>query len=148
VKKLRRAPAVHDDRRFRVMEYKHGHGHVLLRGGADLEGQGPGGEPGRLRVLDVLFVGPVRVSCSTEFSGLRLREATPEERAEILRRAGRHSDPPEFYLLGDGIQNHICAYSVRWGEFDIHGGDRSPLLGSEEDQALHSPVGGASYFWP
>lgn len=135
-----------DRRRFYLIDYRHGHSQIVVRGIPRLDEEEAGSAA--LRVIDFLFVGVARISCWKDFDQFYIRRATHAERTLLEGRLGQLRTGESVFLLENGtIESYIVATRVYWAEFELGGGALSPLASEDPSyRAAWPPVGGAVKF--
>lgn len=134
-----------DRRRFHLIDYRHGHSQVVVRGIPQQE-EGNGGAP--LRIVDFLFVGVARISCWKDFENFKIRRPEAADAALLEGRLGRFRPGESVFLLEAGtVESYIVAARVYWAEFDLGGGAPSPLASEDLSYSTaHQPIGGVVRF--
>ncbi|MCJ0871656.1 hypothetical protein [Streptomyces sp. AP-93] len=142
-----------DDRSFSLIDYRHSHTQVILRGFPPFDDAVV--ESGEGEVLDLQFVGVERISCGKDIGPLHLRAADAAERATLESRIGPIGDAWVFLLEPDSIESYIIAGRVAWAEFviPIPFTLRSPIDPDNREEAdTYQPVGGVVHetraYWP
>lgn len=128
-----------DDRSFSLIDYRHGHSFVVLRGFPEFDDEGADGV-----VLDFYFAGVQRVSCWTDVGPVHIRVADTAERAFLEERIG--SIRENVFLLEPGsLESYVIAGRAIWAEFRIPPPFNvgSPLdPGNEQAVRDYFPLGG------
>lgn len=141
------ADEIVDSRRFSLADVRHGHGtYAVVRGLPELDDDAPGGSP--MRVLDLLFAGVERISCSAYLGSLHLRRADEAERRTLDDNLGPLPDGDTVYFLKAGsTQDYVVASGLYWAEFDLAPAALSPLASMDaEYRANHPAVHGVFTF--
>jgi hypothetical protein len=135
-----------DPRRFHLIDYRHGHSHVVIRGIPGFDEEGDGGSA--LRVIDFFFVGVSRISCWKDFTQFNIRFPGGNEAPILDERIGKPRHGEKLFLLeAFTLENYILASRVYWAEFDLGGGALSPLASDDQDyKSAHPPIDGVVLF--
>ncbi|MET9480614.1 hypothetical protein [Streptomyces sp. NPDC006638] len=135
-----------DGRSFSLIDYRHGHTQVVLRGFPPFDDAVV--ESGEGVVLDLRFLGVQRISCWKDIGPVHLRVAEVAERAIVESRIGPIGRREVFLLAPDSIESYIIAGRVVWAEFLIPSPFTlpSPLDSQNREEAeTYQPVGGFTY---
>lgn len=134
-----------DPRQFHLIDYRHGHSQVVIRG---IPRSDEENGCAALLVIDFLFVGVARISCWKDFRNFEIRRPGAAEKSFLEDRLGRFRQSDSAFLLESGtIDSHIVASRVYWAEFDLAGGAPSPLVSEDPSyKAAHQPIGGSVKF--
>jgi len=128
-----------DQRRFHLIDYRHGHSRAVVRGIPEPDEEDGGAA---LRVIDFLFVGVARIACWKDFARFEIRRPSAVEMKVMEGRLGRFRQGESVFLLEAGsIESYIAAARVYWAEFDLGGGAPSPLASEDSDyREAHPPI--------
>lgn len=131
-----------DTRSFSVVEYRHGHSYLVIRGFPDIDDDAPGGSP--LRVVDFFFAGASRIASWKDLGPFEIRHPSEAEARTLEARIGGLRAGESLFLVEAGsIESYIVAARVYWAEFEIGAGAPSPLAADDEEyRQAHPPVNG------
>jgi hypothetical protein len=130
-----------DARSFSVVDYRHAHSYVVVRGFPALDDEAPGGSP--LRVLDFFFAGASRIAAWKDLGAFEIRHPSEAEARTLHDRIGELRAGESLFLLEAGsIESYIVAARVYWAEFEIAASALSPLAADDEEyRQANPPVG-------
>jgi hypothetical protein len=129
-----------DARSFSVVEYRHGHSYLVIRGFPDMEDDASGGSS--LRVVDFFFAGASRIASWKDLGPFEIRHPSEAEARTLEARIGALRAGESLFLLEAGsIESYVVAARVYWAEFEIGAGAPSPLASDDEGyRQAHPPV--------